>query len=83
MRLRSDGLGKTELQAEIVGVKRVNDLVVFFVDVKKPKKWHTRMGFQQKDLRRLALLVLKPKNLLFIIQALFFNRKRVHITETF
>ena len=52
MRLRSTGLGKTELEAEIVGTKRVGDLVIFFVDVVKPVKWHTRMGFQEKDLRK-------------------------------
>ena len=83
MRLRSTGLGKTELEAEIVNVKKVNDLVIFFVDVTKPVKWHTRMGFQERDLRGLVLALLRPKNLSFILGALFFNRKKLPRTEDF
>ena len=83
MRLRSTGLGKTELEAEIVDTKRVGDLVLFYVDVVKPVKWHTRMGFQEKDLRKLALAVLKPRNLRYIILALLFPKRKVGRTGNF
>ncbi len=83
MRLRSAGLGKTELIGAFIGAKKVDDLVIFYVDVTKPTKWHTKMGFNQKDLRRLVLYMLRPKNLLFIIRALLFSKKKVNRTETF
>jgi len=83
MRLRSTGLGKTELEAEIVNIKKVDDLLIFFVDVTKPTKWHTRMGFQDKDLRDLALALLRPRNLLFVFKALFLGQKQVPRTENF
>jgi hypothetical protein len=69
MRLRSTGLGTTELEAKLVNVKKVDDLVIFFVDVQKPVKWHTRMGFQERDLRQLVWSLLKPRNLSFVVKA--------------
>jgi len=83
MRLNSTGLGRTELEGEIVNIKKVNDLVIFFVDVTKPVKWHTRMGFQEKDLKELILALLRPRNLSFVLKALLFNRKQVPRTEDF
>jgi hypothetical protein len=83
MRLRSTGLGKTELEGEVVNVKKVDDLVIFFVNTTKPVKWRTRMGFQESDLRELALALLGPRNLLFIFRALFSGRKEVPRTENF
>lgn len=83
MRLRSTGLGKTELEAELVDVKKVEDLVIFFVNTTKPVKWRTRMGFQERDLRELVLAILRPRNLLFIFRALFSGRKEVPRTENF
>ncbi len=83
MRLKSTGLGRTELEGEIVKVKKVDDLVIFFVDITKPVKWHTRMGFQEKDLKELILALLKPKNLSFVLKALFFGRNEVPRTKDF
>ena len=83
MRLRSTGLGKTELEADIVKVKKVDDLLIFFVNTTKPVKWQTRMGFQEKDLRGLILALLKPANLSFVLKALFFGNKQVPRTEDF
>lgn len=83
MRLRSTGLGKTELEAEIVNTKRVGDTVIFFIDVIKPVRWHTRMAFQEKDLRALVYAIMKPASLRFIIRALLFSRNEVRKTEDF
>ena len=83
MRLRSTGLGRTELEAEVATVKRVDDMLIFFAKVTKPVKWNLRMGFQEKDLRALFWAVLKPRNLWFIIKTLCFNRKGVSTTENF
>ena len=71
------------MEGELVNIKKVDDLVIFFVNTTKPVKWRTRMGFQQSDLRDLVLVLLRPKNLLFILKALFFGRKEVPRTKDF
>jgi len=83
MRLRSDGLGRTELEAEIVNIKKVDDLVVFFANTTKPVRWKTRMGFQERDLRDLVLALLRPGNLGFVVKALLFGHNKVPKTEDF
>ena len=75
MRLRSTGLGRTELEAEIVEIKKVDDLVVFFANTTAPVKWRTRMGFQERDLRDLIMALLKPRNMLYVFKALCFKSK--------
>jgi hypothetical protein len=83
MRLRSTGLGKTELEAKIVDVKRIDNVVVFYVSTTKPVKWRVRMAFQERDLRDLVWAVLKPKNLWYILRSFFSNEKKVNRTEAF
>jgi hypothetical protein len=70
MILTSAGLGKTELESHIVGMRKVDDLILLSVDVTKPTKWHTRMGLQEEDLRKLVFELMKPANLLFVIRAM-------------
>lgn len=89
MILQSDGLGKTELEAEVVDIKKVDDLVIFSANTTRPVKWRLRMGFQERDFRDLIWAVLRPRNLLFIINALicsalsglFSSRKEIQGTE--
>jgi hypothetical protein len=83
MRLRSTGLGKTELEAKIVEVKRIDNVVVFYVSTTKPVKWRVRMAFQERDLRDLVWAVLKPKNLGYILRSFFSNENKVNKTEAF
>ena len=83
MRLRSTGLGRTEMEGELVAIKKADDLVIFFVNTTKPVKWRTRMGFQESDLRDLVLAILRPKNLLFMFKALFLGWKQVPRTKDF
>ena len=71
------------MEAELVDIKKVGDLVIFFVNTIEPVKWRTRMGFQERDLRDLALALLRPRNLLFMFKALFFGWKEVPRTENF
>ena len=61
MRLRSTGLGKTELEAKITDVRRVDDVVIFYMTTTKPVRWRVRMAFQEQDLRSLIGAILKPK----------------------
>lgn len=83
MRLRSTGLGKTELEAKITDVRRVDDLVIFYMTTTKPVKWRVRMAFQEQDLRRLIGAILKPKNLWYILRSFFSNQEKVSRTEEF
>jgi hypothetical protein len=83
MRLRSTCLGKTELEGKIVSVKKVDDVLIFFMDVIKPVKWHTRMAFEEKDLRNLVLALVKPKNLSYVIKSFFSDQEKAPKTETF
>ena len=83
MRLRSTGLGKTELEAKIIDVKRIDNVVVFYVSTTKPVKWRVRMAFQERDLRDLVWAVLKPKNLWYILRSFFSNENKVNRTEAF
>jgi hypothetical protein len=83
MRLRSTGLGRTELEAEVAAIKKVDDLVVFFANTTAPVKWRTRMGFQERDLRDLILALLKPRNMLFIFKALCIKNKETPKKDDF
>lgn len=76
MILTSTGLGKTELESVIVGMRRVDDLILMSVDVTKPTKWHTRMGLQEDDLRKLVLELMKPANLWFVIRAMLSGKEK-------
>jgi hypothetical protein len=83
VRLRSTGLGRTELEADVIDIKKVDDLVIFFVNTTSPVKWRTRMGFQERDLRDLIFALLKPQNIMFIIKALFYKAVGTAIKDDF
>ena len=90
MRLRSTGLGRTEVEGELLGIRRVEDVVIFFVNTTKPVKWKTRMAFQERDLRQLVWSFMSFKNLWFIIRSLcsfaigpVFTGKEMQRTEHF
>ena len=83
MRMRSTGLGKTELKAEVKSIQKIGDLVIFEAYTTKPVRWHVRIGFQEKDMRRLVILLLRPRNLWYVIRALFCSEDKVPKSETF
>lgn len=70
MRMRSTGLGKTELKAHISSIEKVDDSILFKVKTTAPVRWEVRNLFQQKDIPRLVGLLLKPSNILFLLKAL-------------
>lgn len=71
------------MEAEVVTIKKVDDLVIFFANTTAPVKWRTRMAFQERDLKDLIRQILRPRNLLFILKALFFGGKEVPRTKNF
>jgi hypothetical protein len=60
MRLRSTGLGRTELEAEVISIKKVGDLVTFFVNTIQPVKlkWRTRRTSWLRRLKGIAFIPL-------------------------
>ena len=53
MRMRSTGLGQTELIGSIEGIKRHGNYLVLSVRTLEPVRWHVRTGIDGKDLRDL------------------------------
>jgi hypothetical protein len=68
MLMRSTGLGKAELVAEIVGLKRQGDYLIMELHTTKPVRWKIRGGLSHKDLRMLIKAMMKLSVLSF-----FFN----------
>ena len=74
MRMRSTGLGKTELVGRIEDLKRAGDYLALDMRVIEPTNWHIRVGLTVNDMFKMAVLILKPSNLVYLLVALFKNR---------
>lgn len=70
MRMRSTGLGKTELIGNFDGVSLNGDHLVLSVKTTAPVKWHVRTALSRKDAIEMLKLVLRPKTLLFFLSCL-------------
>lgn len=68
MLFRSTGLGKAELIADLVDVKRQGDYLIMEMQTTEPVRWKIRGGVNRKDLRVLIKAVFKLSVLAF-----FFN----------
>jgi hypothetical protein len=67
MLFRSTGLGKRELVAEIVAVKRQGDYLIMEVQTTEPVRWKIRGGVTWKDLRTLVKAVLNFSVLWYLL----------------
>jgi len=67
MRVRSTGLGDSELVLSISQIKRNGDCIIMEGRSSDPVKWHIRMAASYRDIWQVTRLVLTPKNLLFLI----------------
>ncbi|MBI4317704.1 MAG: hypothetical protein HY675_04370 [Chloroflexi bacterium] len=50
MRIRSTGLGKTELVGEIESIQRKGDYLIVSMRTVQPVRWHVRVALTPKDL---------------------------------
>jgi hypothetical protein len=66
MLMRSTGLGKAELVAEITGLKRQGDYLIMELQTTKPVRWKIRGGLSHKDLRMLLKAMMKMSVLSFL-----------------
>ena len=72
MRMRSTGLGKTELLGKIADITRADDYLVLQVSTIEPVKWKVRVALDIKDiLTMLGILLKKPSRLVFVLTHLF------------
>ncbi len=70
MRMRSTGLGKTELVGSFERVTLDGDYLVLSVRTTSPVKWHVRTALSRKDAIEMLKLVLKPRVLLFFLSCI-------------
>ena len=81
MLFRSTGLGKRELVAEIVGIRRQGDYLIMEVETTEPVRWKIRGGLSWKDLRILIKETLKLSVLSFFVKPWSWFRKAAHPGE--
>ena len=70
MRMRSTGLGRTELVGSFDGIKRNDDYLVLSVKTTAPVKWHVRTALSRRDAIEMLKLVLKPGVLFYFLTCL-------------
>jgi hypothetical protein len=66
MLMRSTGLGKAELVAEIVELKRQGDYLIMELQTLQPVRWKIRGGISHRDLRMLLRAMAKLSVLAFL-----------------
>ena len=81
MLFRSTGLGKRELVAEIVGIRRQGDYLIMEVETTEPVRWKIRGGLSWQDLRTLIKQTLKLSVLSFFLKPWGWFRKASHPGE--
>ena len=70
MRLRSTGLGKTELKAECAELKVKDGSLVMTLKTTEPVQWRIRAAMQPSDIRRVIGLLLRGQILLYLLRSL-------------
>lgn len=68
MRMRSTGLGKTELVGDISKLEIVDDMLIIHVQTTKPVRWHVRTGIQRGDVLCIARLMFSLGMLKYLLR---------------
>ncbi len=75
MRLKSTGLGATELFGDLTDMERSMSGVLMRVKIKKPVVWRVRVFLNPQDLRAIVWRALMPRTVFFVIKTLLSNLK--------
>ena len=67
MRIRSTGLGETEMVLGIKDITRVNDCLILQGQSSAPVKWKIRMAASYRDMWNIVRLLLFSKNIFFLL----------------
>lgn len=70
MRLKSTGLGATELFGDLTQMEKAMSGVLMKVKIKKPVVWRVRVFLSPKDLRAIAWRALMPRTVWFVVKTL-------------
>ena len=78
MLMRSPGLGKTELGADIQDVKRKGDHLILYMDTLEPVRWRVRATVTLREIKRLILVSLKLSIVVFLLNPVRWFRTPRH-----
>ena len=78
MLMRSTGLGKTELVAEIDDCKAQGDHLILLVNTTDPVKWKVRCTLTLKDMKTLMIKCIKLSIIKFILNPFRWFREPEH-----
>ncbi len=81
MLYRSTGLGKSELVAEVVAVKRQGDYLIMEMQTTEPVRWKIRGALSREDFKGLFKALLKMSILAFFFNLAGWFRKPRHPGE--
>ena len=70
MRLKSTGLGATELFGDLTEMEKSMSGVLMRIKIKKPVVWRVRAFLQPQDLRAIVWRALMPWNVWFVTKTL-------------
>ncbi|MFH1651466.1 MAG: hypothetical protein ABID87_05150 [Chloroflexota bacterium] len=70
MRLRSTGLGKTELKARAAEITTKDGYLIMVMQTIEPVQWRVRAAMTPGDIGALVRLLLRPKVLMYLLSSL-------------
>ena len=76
--MRSTGLGKSELVAEIVGIDRKGDYLIMELQTTAPVRWKIRTGISHKDVRMLLRAMAKLSVISFLLNVRSWFKEPAH-----
>jgi hypothetical protein len=79
--MRSTGLGKAELVAEITAIKRQGDYLVMEMRTTEPVRWKIRGCVSHEDLKTLLKAILRPSVLRFLLNPSSWFKTATHPGE--
>ena len=78
MLFRSTGLGKTELVAKVVDIKRQGDYLIMYVDSTEPVRWHIRAALSLKDVTTVLKVIVKFSILKLLLSPINWRKEPQH-----
>jgi hypothetical protein len=71
MRMRSTGLGTTELVGEISDITKTGGYIILHIKTNEPVKWHVRAAMNPREMLKIFWLMLKPSRMFYVLTSLF------------
>ncbi|MBP1684383.1 MAG: hypothetical protein H6Q33_526 [Deltaproteobacteria bacterium] len=78
MLMRSTGLGKAELVAELTELKRQGDYLIMEMQTSQPVRWKIRGALSRKDMKMVLKAMLKLSILSFLVNVRAWFREPLH-----